>query len=67
MSGRRQPLTSDERREKKRKGVLKKINRLRAQHTTLFDSQGIDPNCWQKMDTIKRKLIMHWDEYHRLG
>lgn len=67
MSGRRHPLSEDERRDKKRKSVLKKIARLRQQHTILFDSQDTDPNCWQKMDTVRRKLIMYWDGYHRLG
>lgn len=68
MSGKRyQPLTSDERREKKRQSVLKRIDKLRAEHTRLFNTQDTDLNCWQKMDTITRKLIEAWDAYHRLG
>lgn len=67
MRGRRQPLTPDERREKKRKSVLKRIDRLRDEHTRLFNAQDTDPNAFLKMDTVRKKIIMHWDSYHRLG
>ena len=59
------PKSLEERREGKRKSLKKKIGLLRSEHTRLFESD--DPNKSLKMDMIQKKIIMHWDAWHRLG
>lgn len=58
---------TDEQRQKKRKSIEKKIDHLRNEHTRLFNAQDTDPNAFQKMDTIIKKIVMYWDQWHRLG